>query len=246
MNDLQIFKSEEFGEVRTVEIDGEVWFVGKDVTDSLGYANSRDALSRHVDEEDKQVSGITTEAQSYNMTVINESGVHSLVFGSQLPNAKRYKHWITAEVLPSIRKTGSYSVNQLPQNLQIAQLLINQIAEQQKQIEKVETTIDNVKQAILPVTDNWREETNKKVTRICQACGDAYREVRTEMYKLLEQRAGCDLNRRVQNLRYRMSESGATKTQINAINKLVVIEQDKKLSEIFSKIVSEYEIRYCA
>lgn len=242
MNDLQIFKSEVFGEVRTEIVNGEPWFCLSDICKALKLSNATVVSERlESDERSKLDLGRAGEA-----TFVNESGLYAVIMRSDKPESKPFRKWITSEVIPSIRKTGSYSVNQLPQNLQIAQLLINQIAEQQKQIERVETTIDNVKQAVIPVTDNWREETNKKVTKICQACGDAYREVRTEMYKLLEQRAGCDLNRRVQNLCYRMAETGATKTQIGKISKLSVIEQDKKLREIFSKIVSEYEIRYCA
>ena len=106
----QVFKHEEFGEVRVVMIDGEPWFVGKDVTTALGYSNPRDALRKHVDDEDKRESQIATPYGVQNMTVINESGLYALVFGSQLESAKKFKRWVTHEILPSIRKTGSYSV----------------------------------------------------------------------------------------------------------------------------------------
>ena len=113
MNELQIFNNEEFGTVRTVTIDNEPWFVGYDVADALGYKNQSDALAKHVAEEDKQVlqkSQITTLAFVPNrgFTFINESGLYALIFGSKLESAKRFKHWVTSEVLPSIRKTGSY------------------------------------------------------------------------------------------------------------------------------------------
>ena len=109
-NDVITFNSAEFGNVRTVVIDGEPWFVGKDVATSLGYSNPRDALSKHIDSEDKGVAKCDTPSGSQNMTIINESGLYSLILGSKLESAKKFKHWVTSEVLPSIRKTGSYQV----------------------------------------------------------------------------------------------------------------------------------------
>lgn len=109
MNELQIFNNPEFGEVRTIQIDGDPWFVGKDVAAALGYENTRDALAKHVDEEDKGVAKCDTLGGAQDMTIINESGVYALIFGSKLESAKRFKHWVTSEVLPAIRKTGTYT-----------------------------------------------------------------------------------------------------------------------------------------
>lgn len=108
MSEMQIFDNPEFGQVRVVEIDGEPWFVGKDIAAALGYSNTKDALSRHVDEDDKRGSQITTPGGEQTMTIINESGVYSLIFSSKLETANKFKRWVTAEVLPSIRKTGGY------------------------------------------------------------------------------------------------------------------------------------------
>ncbi len=108
----------------------------------------------------------------------------------------------------------------------------------------IETT-ESIKEAVQPVLDNWREETNAKFNRIQKNCGEEFNTLRTDMYKQLEQRAGCDLNARLRNKRNRMAESGCKKTEINKLNKMDIIEEDKKLREIFSKIVSEYEIKYC-
>ena len=109
MREIQIFENAEFGKVRTIVIDNEPWFVGKDVAAALGYSNVRDALAKHVDEEDKNTVAIRDGIQGNpNMTAINESGVYSLVFSSKLPTAKAFKRWVTHEVLPAIRKTGSY------------------------------------------------------------------------------------------------------------------------------------------
>lgn len=110
MNELQIFENEEFGEIRTVTINNEPWFVGKDVAKALGFTNSRDAIATHVFEEDKGVEPIDTPGGKQNMTVVNESGLYALVFGSRLDSAKKFKHWVTSEVLPSLRKTGSYEM----------------------------------------------------------------------------------------------------------------------------------------
>jgi len=117
MNQLQVFQNNEFGQIRTLTIDNEPWFVVKDVADSLGYANSRDALSKHVDDEDKSDVAIHDGSQNRNMTIINESGLYSLIMSSKLPSAKKFKRWVTSEVLPSIRKTGSYSVNVVKREL---------------------------------------------------------------------------------------------------------------------------------
>ena len=120
MQELQIFKNEEFGEIRTSTIDNEPWFVGKDVAKALGYTNERDALSKHVEEEDKGVAKCDTPGGKQDMTVINESGLYALVFGSKLESAKRFKHWVTSEVLPAIRKHGVYAVDELLENPDIA------------------------------------------------------------------------------------------------------------------------------
>lgn len=114
-NKLAVFNNPEFGSVRTLTINNEVWFVGKDVATALGYSNTRDALDRHVDPEDKNtVVNPDGNRGNPNMTIINESGVYSLVLSSKLPGAKKFKHWVTSEVLPSIRKTGSYTAKERP------------------------------------------------------------------------------------------------------------------------------------
>ena len=117
---MQIFKNDEFGQIRTIVIENEPYFVGKDVAGVLGYSNSRKALADHVDDEDKGVTKCDTLGGKQDLQVINESGIYSLVFGSKLPTAKKFKRWITHDVLPSIRKTGSYGKPALPQTYQEA------------------------------------------------------------------------------------------------------------------------------
>lgn len=112
MNEVKLFENEEFGLVRTVIIDGTPWFVGNDVSRILGYEKYRDAVPRHVDEDDRKGIQIEDAGQRRTVTVINESGLYALIFGSQLPTAKKFKHWVTSEVLPLIRQTGGYSLQQ--------------------------------------------------------------------------------------------------------------------------------------
>lgn len=109
MNNLMIFKNEEFGEIRSLEINNEPYFVGSEIANILGYKNTRDAISKHVEEEDRIPDvAFYDGSQNRKMTVINESGLYSLIMSSKLPNAKKFKRWVTSEVLPSIRKTGGY------------------------------------------------------------------------------------------------------------------------------------------
>ena len=105
---IQIFKNEVFGEIRTCQVNNQIMFVGKDVATALGYSNTRDALSKHVDAEDKGTVAIRDTAYETRVTLINESGLYSLILSSKLPQAKAFKRWVTSEVLPQIRKTGGY------------------------------------------------------------------------------------------------------------------------------------------
>lgn len=114
MNELQIFNNEEFGNIRTVTIDNEPWFVGKDVAEALGYSKSRNALSMHVSDEDKKEALIQgAPGGTQNMIIINESGMYALTFGSKLESAKRFRRWVTKDVLPTIRRTGGYQMKRL-------------------------------------------------------------------------------------------------------------------------------------
>lgn len=109
--EIEIFTNEEFGEIRIVTINGEPWFVGKDIAAILGYKNTRQAISTNVDAEDKGVHLVDTPSGKQNMAIINESGLYALIFGSKLESATRFKHWVTSEILPSIRKHGAYMTN---------------------------------------------------------------------------------------------------------------------------------------
>lgn len=138
MNDLQIFNNEEFGQIRTVTIDNEPWFVGKDVATALGYSNSRDAILKHVHEDDKGVAKCDTPSGKQEMTVINESGLYALIFGSKLDSAKRFKHWVTSEVLPSIRKHGMYAVDELVNNPELLIKVATELKEEREKNKRLE------------------------------------------------------------------------------------------------------------
>ena len=118
MSDLQLFQNPEFGRVRIVEVNGEAWMVGKDVAEALGYAKAQNAIAAHVDEEDRKVAPIQgTPGGTQEMTIINESGLYSLVLSSKLPNARKFRRWVTTEVLPTVRRHGAYMT---PETLQAA------------------------------------------------------------------------------------------------------------------------------
>ena len=126
MEELQIFSNAEFGEVRTLILNNEPWFVGKDAAGILSYKDTADAIKRHVDDDDKLTRRFTDSGQSREMYIINESGLYSLILSSKLPTAKKFKRWVTSEVLPAIRRTGAYGV-QVPRTLKEAlQLALEQ------------------------------------------------------------------------------------------------------------------------
>lgn len=144
LNELQIFKNEQFGEIRMMLIGEEPWFIGKDVATALGYSNTRDALMAHIEEEDKNTVAIPDGNRGNpKQVVINESGLYALIFGSRLSSAKKFKHWVTSEVLPSIRKTGGYSMKPMNTQEQI-KLLAQGNMELEKKIDSVNERVDSL------------------------------------------------------------------------------------------------------
>lgn len=146
MNDLVIFENHEFGQIRTMNKDGEPWFVGKDVADALGYGKGKslnNAVSRHVDDDDKGVTEMMTPGGRQNFVIINESGLYSLILSSKLPTAKQFKRWVTSEVLPNIRKTGGYIAGQ--ENLSDSELMAKALLVAQRTIEERNKQIETMK-----------------------------------------------------------------------------------------------------
>ena len=146
--ELTIFQSNEFGPIRATSINGEPWMVGKDVADVLGYTNPQKAIRDHVDSEDKGVNEMNTPGGMQSTVIINESGVYSLIFGSKLPRAKEFKHWVTSEVLPAIRKHGAYATEATIDNIlndpDFGIRLLSQLKEERKRSAKLQAKNDEM------------------------------------------------------------------------------------------------------
>lgn len=189
MNNIQIFNNPEFGDIRTVVIDNEPWFVGKDVADILGYQNGSRDINRHVDEEDKRLTKMVSQGQNRDITVINESGLYSLIFGSKLESAKKFKKWVTSEVLPSIRKTGTYIMPQTTDG-KIA-LLAQGHTELKAEVDEIKADLESLKMdlPILPVeADRITEAVRKKGVSIMggkQSSAYSNRGLRQKVYNNL-------------------------------------------------------------
>lgn len=255
MNKLTTFINNNLNcQVRTLEIDGNPWLVGRDVCDALGYVNSRDALNSHVDDEDRQVilkSEIATldNVPNRGLTVINESGLYALVFSSKVPIAKAFKRWVTAEVLPEIRQTGCYQRQMTPAEILAgqAQLLVNmerRQAEMEALQEQHTQQIAAISEAATIGNDtNWRDECNHIIRSYAQReLGGNYREANCIVQCELERRARCRLRQRKCNMQERMRNAGIRSTQINNMTNVDVIAADPRLTEIYIAICRELAI----
>ncbi len=246
MNELTIFNNPEFGEVRTIIIDGEPWFVGNDVATALGYTNARKALADHVDNEDKQLlqkgENTAIDVPNRGLTVINMSGVYSLILSSKLPNAKKFKRWITTEVLPAIQKTGGYQSKPLSA-AEMFQLQAQINVEQERRLSAIEANQKKVIEACsVPAMerDQWQEGMKKYLSELCESAGLSYPVMYGDLYGALERKMGCNLETRQKNLRRRMKAAGATYKEQQAASKLAVIAKDKALASAFEGIVQRY------
>ena len=154
MNNLQIFDSPDFGQIRTIQQNGEPWFVGKDVADILGYQNGSRDVNRHVDEDDRQNYQNGTFESNRGLTIINESGLYSLILSSKMPKAKEFKRWVTSEVIPAIRKTGGYiagSENMTDAEIMAKAVLVaqNTIQQRDQRIKELESDVAAAKPKVL-------------------------------------------------------------------------------------------------
>ena len=142
MNDFKIFKNDEFGSIRTIEKDGATYFVGKDIAKALGYKNTSDAVRTHVDEEDKNIlksqNATLENVPNRGFQIVNESGLYSLILSSKLPTAKKFKHWVTKEVLPSIRKHGAFAADELLNNPDFAIATFKALKEEKEKRQELE------------------------------------------------------------------------------------------------------------
>lgn len=186
MEQLKIFENEEFGQVRTINIDGEPWFVGKDVAKILGYKDTSDAMRRHVDDEDKLTRCFTDSGQKRKLYIINESGLYSVILSSKLPSAKRFKRWVTSEVLPVIRKTGSYEMDDYSPEMKAILMHDKKLVKIDNRVTDLENhmTIDYGEQVVLG------DEVNKAVL---DALGGKYSNAYNEIGKKVFAECNRDL-----------------------------------------------------
>lgn len=256
-NEIQVWNYES-SEIRIVQVNGEVMFVGKDVADILGYQNGSRDINRHVEEEDRCKIMIFDGRQDKETIVINESGLYSLILSSNLPNAKQFKRWVTSEVLPSIRKHGSYSVQSQFADLSPQLQVLIQMETRQKQIEArqaeqatalagLEQKIQNTCEVIALDKTAWRKDSEHLINKIARATGEGYGGIRLvyeEIYRSIESRAGVSLNTRLTNKRNRMAGEGVCKSKRDKLTRIDIIAEDKKLIEIYVAIVKELAVKY--
>jgi prophage antirepressor-like protein len=253
---LKVFESNEFGQVRIVEKNEEPWFVARDVCEVLGL-NASEAIRGRKDrdfndglEEDEfrdDIDIVDTIGRTVKTLVINESGLYNLVFKSRKPEAKKFRKWVTSEVLPSIRKTGQYSaidVTQLTPELQMFKKIFDSVASQQLKVTQLESKVEVMQSNLLQEhKDDWRNYINKVLKAIGYKTGN-YNFVRNESYKELEKRANCKLDVRLGNLKARALNQGMAPSKVNNLNKLDILEDEPRLREIYLGIIREYAIKY--
>lgn len=250
MNELQIFRNSEFGEFNILIVEGKEYFPATECARILGYANPQEAIRAHC----KGVREFLTPTKGgeQNVRYIPEGDLLRLIVRSHLPAAQRFESWVFDEILPSIRKTGSYSIQPMTE-LQILRGALDQIEvaqrmalEAKEEAAQANQRIQVVKDALLPSDKKWRQWVGEQLNRIVRATGYKHDEIRHESYDLLEKRAECKLSVRLKNLKERLFEAGASKTAINNANRLDVIEADTRLKEIYSSIVRELVIKHVA
>lgn len=256
-NGIQVFMNEVFGEIRILEQnDGKVLFCGKDVADSLGYAIPSKAINAHC----KGVSKleVPTNGGIQNMLFITEGDLYRLITHSRRPDAEKFERWVFDDVLPSIRKHGSYSVQSQFADLSPQLQVLIQMETRQKQIEArqteqatalagLEQKIQNTCEVIALDKTAWRKDSEHLINKIARATGEGYGGIRLvyeEIYRSIESRAGVSLNTRLTNKRNRMAGEGICKSKRDKLTRIDIIAEDKKLIEIYVAIVKELAVKY--
>ena len=259
MTDIQIFNYQN-NEVRTVELNGEPWFVLSDVCKVLELSTPARVAERLEKDEVSQTHTIDRMGREQKTTIINESGLYTVILRSDKPQAKPFRKWVTSEVLPSNRKTGSYSVQQPNafENLSPQLQVLIQMETRQKQIEArqaeqatelagLEQKIQNTCEVIALDKTAWRKDSEHLINKIARATGEGYGGIRLvyeEIYRSIESRAGVSLNTRLTNKRNRMAGEGVCKSKRDKLTRIDIIAEDKKLIEIYVAIVKELAVKY--
>ena len=258
-NEVRVWNYEG-AEVRTVQIDGEPWFVLADICRELEISHVKDTATR-IDEDDiGQTEVIDRMGRSQKVWIVNESGLYTVILRSDKPQAKPFRKWVTSVVLPSIRKTGSYSVQQPNafENLSPQLQVLIQMETRQKQIEArqaeqatalagLEQKLQNTCEVIALDKTAWRKDSEHLINKIARATGEGYGGIRLvyeEIYRSIESRAGVSLNTRLTNKRNRMAGEGVCKSKRDKLTRVDIIAKDKKLIEIYVAIVKELAVKY--
>lgn len=255
-NEVRVWNYES-SEVRTVQVNGEPWFVLADVCKVLEISNSRNISSR-LEPDEKGVTLVDTLGGTQQMTIINESGLYAVVLRSDKPQAKPFRKWVTSEVLPSIRKHGSYSVQSQFADLSPQLQVLIQMETRQKQIEArqaeqatalagLEQKLQNTCEVIALDKTAWRKDSERLINKIAVATGEGFGAIKLvydEIYKSIEARAGVSLNIRLNNKKNRMAGEGVCKSKRDKLTRVDIIAEDKKLIEIYVAIVKELAVKY--
>ena len=250
MNELTIFNNDELGSVRTVVENDTIYFCLLDVCRILGLeqvTRVRQRLNQDGVTISKVIDGMGREQGA---TFVNESNLYKVIFQSRKPEAEKFTDWITSEVLPQIRKTGNYSImdkSALSPQLQLSYSILEGLASVEMKQKQLETKVDNICDIFTQTIGDWKEEINSKVREIAQKSNCDYKVLWNQLYGELECRAKCSLDRLVKNKKKRLELQGLTKTAIEKqTTKLAVIYDNQRIKEIFTTIVKEFAIKYCA
>lgn len=249
MNELQIFKYNDTP-LRTIEKDGELWWVLKDVCGVLGIVDHV-SVSRRLDDDEKgvgQILPLSGKGGAQETTVINEPGLYNVILRSDKPEAKDFKRWVTHDVLPSIRRTGSYSLPAMSPAQLIAaqaQLLVDMEKRMDKaeaQTRALEAKVDTAMKAFSrPAEDHWRSDMDEAVKKLCCDMKWSLPKLRGKLFAELEQTVNCNLEARLRRLRERKRRNGMRYRDAALMGKLDAIAADKQLRAIFEGIVRSYQ-----
>ena len=256
-NEIRVWNYES-SEVRTVQVNGEPWFVLSDVCKVLELSTPARVAERLEKDEVSQTHTIDRMGREQKTTIINESGLYTVILRSDKPQAKPFRKWVTSEVLPSIRKHGSYSVQSQFADLSPQLQVLIQMETRQKQIEArqaeqatalagLDQKIQNTCEVIALDKTAWRKDSEHLINKIARATGEGYGGIRLvyeEIYRSIESRAGVSLNTRLTNKRNRMAGEGVCKSKRDKLTRIDIIAEDKKLIEIYVAIVKELAVKY--
>ena len=249
MNDLQIFNYRD-STLRTIERDGELWWILADVCRVLDIKNPSDTASRLDSDELGLTEVVDSKGRRKKANIINEPGLYNVIMRSDKPEAKDFKRWVTHEVLPSIRRTGAYTspamtpAQLLAAQAQVLVVMERRMNEMQDQAQALETKVDNaIKAFSRPAQDHWKADIDTAIKTLCEDQRLSVTATKGRMYAELEQVAVCNINARLNRLRERKKKTGMKYRDAMELTKLEAIAEDKKLRAIFEGVVRNWQAR---